>query len=386
MKVAVFGASGFVGNAVVRVLAAAGRFTTLAAIRSAGSAWDLAKDGFTLTPVDILDRRAVAGAMHGCNAVVNCTRGSEEAMLRGLKNLLLEARAAGVTRFIHLSSVAVYGDPPPPQSVREDAPANPLPNSYGALKLAQDEIVAAAHRPGRFETVMLCPPNITGPGAAFLLGLLQALKAGKFALLDEPAVPCSLVDVANLAAAARAALEAPRLPGGRLFIVDDEPASWAELLAGLAPLLEHAPAVPRIDRATLAARRPALAPPPSLGRSLKHLVSSPVREALRRDPSWAKADKGLRRLVARVSWLESHVARWIEGPLPVTPFPLGPDYDWRLCVQQLRGVHHSNQRAKDAIGYQPITSFAGSLRRFTAWHGQACGTQDGDWALLEALE
>jgi hypothetical protein len=94
----------------------------------------------------------------------------------------------------------------------------------------------------------------------------------------------------------------------------------------------------------------------------------------------------MRRMVARSPWLETRLMRSIEGPLPVQQLCFGGDYDWRLCLQQLRGVHHGAERARQAIGYGPVVSFAESMRRFRCWHEELCGVQGDDWELLAALQ
>src|SRR5579871_4347434 len=130
MKVAVFGASGFVGATLVEQLLAQKGVEVRPLIHSYGNAWRLSRAGIALKTVDILSPADVAAAVAGCTHIVNCTRGSTDVMIQGLKNLLQASEAAQVQRFVHLSSVAVYGDMPPPESEREDAATNPYPGSY----------------------------------------------------------------------------------------------------------------------------------------------------------------------------------------------------------------------------------------------------------------
>src|SRR4029078_4923773 len=131
----------------------------------------LARHGIPLSFVDVRSRPAIREAMHGCTHVVNCTRGSDETMIGGLENLLAEAKNNGIQRFVHLSSVAVYGDPPPPDARSEQCEPLPAPGSYGALKLRQDELVARAHDNG-LSCAVLCPPNITGVFSGFACSIV----------------------------------------------------------------------------------------------------------------------------------------------------------------------------------------------------------------------
>src|SRR5207245_6243528 len=86
----------------------------------------------------LCDRRAAERAMRGCDAVVHLAWGSDAVMRRGLDNVLRVAVEQGVSRFVHMSSVAVYGNRPPADSVSEAAPARRTDMAYGSAKLQQE--------------------------------------------------------------------------------------------------------------------------------------------------------------------------------------------------------------------------------------------------------
>jgi len=374
-RVAVFGASGFVGATVVERLYAAGRHDVVPVVHSSGNAWRVARLPLSLKTVNLMDAASVRDAVDGCTHVVNCTRGGDDVMLKGFRTLLQACMANRVQRLIHLSSVAVYGDPPGPDSQDEAGRTNPARGSYGWIKLQQDNMLERAARSG-LSCVALCPPNIGGPYSYFLLALLAALNGGRFALVDGGHTPCNLVDVANLALAIELALERGPEDGRRLFITDDDAATWASVLAELRPLVrDGTPPVPSIQagvlRALLAAQRPA---PASPWRSLKHLVSSDVREVLRRDPLLARIDASLRRSVALLgSAVEERLRLAIEAPSGRRSAAQRSDIDLRLAAQQLRTVVHSPRRARETLGYQPRHKFAASMHAFRAWYQSMSG-------------
>ena len=107
--VAVVGASGFVGGTLVERLWADGGCEVRPLIHSTGGAGRLARHARPLTTVDVRLKDEVEEALAGCTHVVNCSRGSTEVMDLGLKNLLEVSAAQKVSRFVHLSSTAVYG-------------------------------------------------------------------------------------------------------------------------------------------------------------------------------------------------------------------------------------------------------------------------------------
>ena len=385
-RVAVFGASGFVGTAVVERLLAAGA-SVRAVIHSSGNAWDLARRFDFLVQADLMQPETLRGALDGCTHVVNCSRGGDEVMVQGLRNLLEACVAARVVRLVHLSSVAVYGDPPRPEASSEDAPPHPT-DGYGRVKAQQDELVAAYARKG-LASVILCPPSITGAGSDFVVDVLQALRAGRLALVDGGATPINVVDVNNLARAAELALDCAAPQPRRHFVVDDAPQDWRTLVAALLPLGEVAAPPRTIDRDEAARALPAPAPPPRASplRSLKHLVSSDVRAALRKDPLLAGVDRSLRRVAGLLpTRLEDALRRRIEGPLRVARVRHGAPLDPYFTRLQLRGVRHECRLARSALGYEPLHSFERSVAAFRAWYETLHGFGGEFWPLARELE
>lgn len=374
-RVAVLGASGFVGCRVVERLRTDPRWDIVPVVHSSGNAWRVARLGIPLQSADLLDESSLGRVLAGCTHVVNCSRGDDAVMLKGFRRLLQASRRSGVRRFVHLSSVAVYGDPPPTSSASEGAPTNPARGSYGWVKLEQDRMLQAAVST-RFAAVALCPPNIGGPYSPYLLAILAALRGGRLPLVDDGRRPCMLVDVDNLAQAIVLALDGGPADGRRLFVTDGRAATWRQVMDALTRLLpKTAPAPVTITAVELSRMLQSSRPPrASVMRSLKHLVSGEVREALRRDPLLARLDRFVRQLVAFAGpALEQRMRQSIEGPA-VVPRP-GPaaNIELRLASQQLRDVEHSPQAAFDQLGYRPSHDFDASMRAFSAWYRAMTG-------------
>lgn len=384
-RIAIVGAAGFVGSTLVERLLAQGQDEVLPLIHSSGNALRLARLGIALPAVDLLVQDEIALALRGCTHVVNCALGSADAIVKGLHHLLAASRSNNVERFIHLSSVLVYGDPPPPASVHEDAQPHPT-DPYGRLKLQQDRMVLQACRAG-LPSVILCPPNVSGPYSPFLVRVLDALRTGAFGLLDDGKTPCNLVDVSNLAHAIELALDRGTASGKRLFVTDDEETTWRDVIEGLAPVAELTDPVPVITREELAHLRMAHSTPSlSLVQSLKHLVSRDVRAALRQDPLWANVEQALGQTVTRLGKAVEERLRWsIAGPPPIPKVHSGPQYNGHLCLQQLRGVRHASDLARQELGYKPLYTFAASMQAFCAWYRSQHGMDTGSWDLLKQL-
>ena len=374
-KLVILGASGFVGTTLAERQRKHQQpdHELVSVINSAGSAWRLARHGEPLVQVDIADAAALRRVIEGATHVVNCTRGGRDVMIGGLANILKVCLEQKVERFVHLSSVLVYGDPPAPASAREDAPpdGSQSPDSYGGMKLEQDRMVLRAVADG-LPSVVLCPPNISGPFSLYLCGLVDALRKGSFALLDDGAGPCNIVDVRSLCRAIEGALDAApsAADGRRLFVADEGAPTWHDVVQALLPLTGLTQ--PRhVARADIAARvaRDSQPPPVSVLGALKHLVASDVRSALRKDPLLARVDGFARSTVARLGvGIEDKLRRGIEGAVPVPRIDPLAGLQIGLCAQQLRDVRHENGRITAELGFQPPIDFKQSMEDFCSWY------------------
>jgi nucleoside-diphosphate-sugar epimerase len=383
MKVAVFGASGFLGTRIVERLLERNDVEVRPFIRRLGNAWRLMRAGVPMSTADVTSAAEVNKAIAGCTHVVNCTRGSHEAMIGGLKNLLSASKALGIKRFVHISSVSVYGDPPPPEAEREAAPARPT-DGYGREKLEQDDLVARSAQSG-LDCVVLCPPNISGIYSPFLNSVLDDMRAGRLALVDGGQRPINIVDVDNLTHAVLLALQIPKGDGRRIFVMDGVGLTWKDLTDALAPLAELSAPLSVIPASGVPSA-PRVVESSSLWRSIKHLVSSDVREVLRRDPLLARFDARVRKLAAMGGkGMEDRLRYSIEGPTKVARVPDRNPYSSRYNTTQLRGVCHRIDRAQEVLGYRPVLSFGESMTRFGLWYQTMYGLGEDYWPLARTL-
>src|ERR671919_1507527 len=154
MRVLVTGSSGHLGEALVRVLGAEG-------IDVVGL--DVLESPRTSAVGSIADRAFVRRSMAGVDAVIHAATlhkphvGSHtrqdfvDTNVTGTLNLLEEAVAAGVGRFVFTSTTSAFGralSPPPgaPAAWITEAVA-PVPrNVYGATKTAAEDLCELAHR------------------------------------------------------------------------------------------------------------------------------------------------------------------------------------------------------------------------------------------------
>src|ERR1035437_2615769 len=117
MPVLVTGATGFIGSHVVDLLIE--RSESVRALVHPGEVTDrLVSQGVDICPGDMKDRASLAAAVTGLEKVIHCAARTgpwgpreeyEATNVHGLEDLIELSMAAGVQRFVHVSSVIVYG-------------------------------------------------------------------------------------------------------------------------------------------------------------------------------------------------------------------------------------------------------------------------------------
>jgi nucleoside-diphosphate-sugar epimerase len=380
MRVAVLGASGFVGATLVERLWQTGEAEVVPIIHSSGNAARLARFGRPLVMADVLQPATLDRALDGCTHVVNCSRGPAEVMVEGLRNIIEASRRARVQRFVHLSSVAVYGDIDRTGPLVEGETPRPTPHTYGWTKLLQDKVVERAAARGLSCTV-LCPPNISGSYSHFLLDMLQSLRRRELALVEAGGLPCELIDVENLVHAIALALRAADTGPNRIFVTDGASTTWADLVAALAPLADCTLPVPSMSLADARRMRGENGTQPSMFAAAKHFLSADVRSVLRKDPWLARAEKNVKGYVRRVPQLNQALARRFHKRPAVKTNRSAQRVSERQVLQQLRNIRYSQARARQVIGYQPVVSPEASMDAFRSWYAQMFGWNESSWRL-----
>jgi nucleoside-diphosphate-sugar epimerase len=241
-RVLVTGGRGLLGGSVVRELVGRGHDVVTLQRTPAGHG-----DSVTEVLGDITDGAIVRGALVGCAAVVHLAAkvsmvgawsAFERVNVDGTSMLLAAARAAGVERFVQVSSPSVAHSGRPLVGVGAE-PADPMSTrgDYARSKAMAELLVLAADRP-EFRTVALRPHLVWGPGDTQLIGrIVQRARQGRLVMVGSGTALIDTTYVDNAATAIAAALDRcaePQVHGRPFVVTNGEPRTVAEILARIA--------------------------------------------------------------------------------------------------------------------------------------------------------
>jgi nucleoside-diphosphate-sugar epimerase len=237
------GATGFIGGRLAARLAADGR-PVRCLVRPSADTSRLSCLDVELAVGDVTGPETLTGAMAGVSHVVHCAAmvsdwatvaEIESVNVAGTRNLLAAGVAAGVKRFVHLSTTDVYGHPGGDAAITESQRPAGFSNWYAETKLRAE---AEVRRNKAFETVLLRPATVYGPGSKEVVGeIAKAIQRRQMLLIDRGRPIAGLCFVENLIDAAILALDHEAAPGETFNVSDGLPITWRrftdDLAAGL---------------------------------------------------------------------------------------------------------------------------------------------------------
>lgn len=174
-KVLVTGATGFLGQRLVKRLVADG-YRVRALARKESNISALNKLEVEIVIGNVCDRSSVVEAVKGVDAVVHAAAGTREtamdcnaATVQGTRNILDACRMCCVRKLVYISSCSVYGvaDYRDGQLITEDSSLERFPErrgDYSASKQYAEQLVVETMNQKTFPIVILRPGTIMGPG------------------------------------------------------------------------------------------------------------------------------------------------------------------------------------------------------------------------------
>jgi nucleoside-diphosphate-sugar epimerase len=251
MRVFLTGGTGLLGSHLAHELRSQGH-SVVALHRPEADTLFLEETECDLVEGDIRDEAEVLSPlMEGCSHLVHGAAliyassawpAVRAVNVDGTRNVLTAGRLAGVQHAVHVSSVAVYGDAPPPvdESTPTDSDLTPG-DLYARSKREAEEVARGIEEKRGFPVTIIRPAAVYGERDRLMVPALERLlKLPLVPLLGPARNALPVVYAGNVAVAMRLALEAAR--GATTYDVGlDFPLNQRDLMQWLADGLGLSP-------------------------------------------------------------------------------------------------------------------------------------------------
>lgn len=230
MRVAVTGAGGFLGRALVSRLAETGH-EPVAIVKSRKDAEEYEKRGIRVLLRDLLHDEAYGGLFDGHQGLVHCAalrrhygRWEEfrQTNIEITRRVMEHALESKMERIVHISTASVYGNDRSHYGTNEEADyAKRAVDYYTRSKIEADRVVSGLIKEKDLPAVILRPGYIWGPGDRIILPfIVERLRAGNLFLVDGGDNLLSLTFIDNVVEAIMLALVDEEAKGKAFNITD----------------------------------------------------------------------------------------------------------------------------------------------------------------------
>jgi nucleoside-diphosphate-sugar epimerase len=236
------GGNGFVGRHLVAALLARGDRVRVLALPAEDASW-LERRGVEVHRGDIRDAGSLAEPALGADAVLHLAammdvwrplREYRAVNVTGTENVARAALAAGVRRFVHMSSSSVYGMGHG-RPVDETFPLAPFRDPYPVTKAEGDLAVQRLMRTEGLPAVIIRPDQIFGPGDQLHFGAMaDRLRAGRGILVGTGDNFMPFVYVDDVVRGLLLGLDHDAAPGHAYNITNDQPLTQRQMLTAIA--------------------------------------------------------------------------------------------------------------------------------------------------------
>ena len=238
----VTGGSGFIGGRLIQRLKSEG-LDIRALVRSDRSAEKVRALGAEPVLGDISGVESIRSGAEGCSYAFHAAAhvgdwGPRSDFVRdnviGTQNALAGTKGAGVKRFVHVGTEAALLAGQPLVNADESLPLRPdSPSLYPSTKALAEQSVRQANESGEFETVVVRPRFVWGPGDTTVLpSVVAAVKSGQFRWIGGGRHRTSTTHVDNVVEGLW--LGATKGAGGAAyFVTDGEPVVFRDFVTKL---------------------------------------------------------------------------------------------------------------------------------------------------------
>ncbi|HEX7840328.1 MAG TPA: NAD-dependent epimerase/dehydratase family protein [Kofleriaceae bacterium] len=317
----VTGATGFIGGHLARRLVEDGQPVRVLCRRGTGAKLPAGLAGrVDVAAGDLRDPGSLVRAARGTTRVFHCAGhvsdwGTDETFfainVQGTRWLVEAARAGGARRFVHLSSIAVFGTPAPAY-FDDESPYGKSRDGYSRTKVEGEKVALERGRALGLPVTILRPAVVYGPGGTWLEQPLRMIEGGRMFLIGGGRGTCHPCYIANLIDAIVLAAEHPGAVGQGFIVADGDAISFRDYFAAVASIAGK----PAVERSI----------PLAAGHGLAWLCETCARVA--RSTSRPLLTRAALDMITAESRMSSDKIRRVLG--------FAPRYTFRAAVDELR--------------------------------------------------
>jgi nucleoside-diphosphate-sugar epimerase len=327
MRIFLTGGSGFIGSRLAPLAIQAGHTITVVTPINTPTEQArcdaLTKAGIKVVIAPLEDSAVIARELQSQDVVIHLAAAQHEAEqpesyfqrvnVDGTRSLLDLAAKAGVRRFVHGSTIGVYGSAAA-GSLDEESPLAP-DNPYGRTKAAAEKVVREFVSPpeSAMEWTIVRISETYGPGDMRLLKLFKGVKKGRFPVIGDGQNLHQLIYVDDLSRGLLAACVAPAAHEQTVVLAGSEKITTNDMVSAVSAAVGNQKKIPHVPL-----------------------------------------------------WPFSLAAAFFESTF--TPLGLKPPLHRRRLDFFKKSFSFSNARAEQALQFRPQVGFAQGARRTAEWY------------------
>lgn len=323
IRILLTGGTGFIGSQLAQIAVRDGhQVTVVSPVNNETEKFRcdlLARAGIAIEQASLDDTERLRKVLPGHDVIIHLAAAQHEAEapeshfrrvnVEGTRNLLSLAAECGVRRFVHGSTIGVYGNST--HGVLDETSPLAPDNPYGRTKAEAEAVVKDFG--ARMETVIVRISETYGPSDLRLLKLFRAIQQGRYVTLGSGLNERQLIYVDDLCRALLSAAQSPEAVGQTIILAGNERITTDAMVAAISSALGKAPCA-------------------------RHVPLWPFNVA----------------------------AAVLETCLP--PLGLKPPIHRRRLDFFRKSFRFSTDRATQVLNFQPEVPFADGARRTAAWY------------------
>ena len=238
-SILVTGAGGFIGSHLCQVLISRGYRVVGVDLRYPRNHMHGRPEDYQAVTGDFRNQEMMKELLNGVDIVFHLASAHLQVNLpeseywsvnvHSLRPLMEMASKSGVRRFVHVSTVGIYGDLKT-WPADEETRCEPQ-NIYSATKQAGEAVVKKYHEETGLPVVILRPAWVYGPGCPRTLKIYRTLRKGRFIMIGKGGNRRHPIYIRDMLAAFVLVIEAGSAVGETFIIGGSNAFSTAELVA-----------------------------------------------------------------------------------------------------------------------------------------------------------